>query len=188
MKSKTSLPKAVCAVVQKLGRTRFPVSPAPETVEEWQDATLVPSEIKFSTFSSECVGCRGCELACAYHREKENNPRFSRVHIVKNVLHWLEGKADRPFEVKVCRQCPGISPCMVACPVEGAITRDPKTGAVIINDELCIRCKKCVEACPFEAVWYEETADKILKCDLCGGEPKCMKWCPIGCLELEKVM
>jgi len=185
MKGGPSSKKVVCAVVQKLGRTRFPVS-SPRTPDKWEGYTLAPSETKFSKFASECVGCRVCELVCAYYREKENNPTFSRIHVASKVLDWLEGKADRPFEVEVCRQCPGVSPCMMACPVK-AITRDSNTGAVVVNDELCTRCKRCVDACPYGVIAYNEEADKILKCDLCGGKPKCVEWCPIGCLKLEKV-
>lgn len=186
MNNKSSSPKAIWAVISKRGRTRFPVSP-PEKVEEWQDVTLAPSKTKFSIFETECVGCRACELACAYYREKENNPMFSRIRVVSNVLEWLEGKADKPFEVNVCKQCPGIPPCMIACPIEGALIRDPETGAVVVNDELCIRCKKCAEACPYGTIWYNKESDEILKCDLCGGSPKCVEWCPLGCLKLERI-
>jgi Fe-S-cluster-containing dehydrogenase component len=77
---------------------------------------------------------------------------------------------------------------MLACPVEGALYRNLETGVVMVNFELCVRCKSCIEACPYDAIWYNEAADKILKCDTCGGKPKCVMWCPVECLKLERIL
>lgn len=187
MKTKTSSRKAIWVVSPVLGKTRFPVTPVPG-YEAWTNATLVPGDIKFSRFTTDCVKCRGCEIICAFYREKENNPTFSRIRIVAKDIEWIEGKTDKIVELKICRQCPGISECMLACPVEGAMYRHPETGAVVVNDELCIRCKKCVEVCPYDAIWYNKAADRILKCDVCGGKPKCVEWCPVECLKFERIV
>jgi Fe-S-cluster-containing hydrogenase component 2 len=65
-------------------------------------------------------------------------------------------------------------PCASACP-ENVITRDRYSGAVVINDG-CIGCGACQEVCPINAIqmWDE----KAVKCDLCGGAPKCVEACP----------
>jgi len=164
------------------------VTPVSGPEVEWANATPVPGEIEFPRFTTDCTACKGCELICSFFREGKNNPALSRIRIRLTDIEWIKGKADKIVEQKVCKQCPGIPMCMIACPVEGALYRDSETGAVVVNDELCIRCKKCVEACPFEAVWYNERADKILKCDLCGGEPKCVEWCPVECLKFERIL
>jgi Fe-S-cluster-containing hydrogenase component 2 len=39
-----------------------------------------------------------------------------------------------------------------------------------------------VEACPFEAVFLDPRAEKAMVCDLCGGAPQCVKWCPTAAL------
>lgn len=176
-------------VVQKLGKTRFPISP-PEPTEKWQGYTPAPSEVKFSKLISACCGCRVCEMACAFYLEGKNNPTFSRIRVTSKIREWLKNEADFPYEVNVCRQCPGDPPCMKACPV-GALQRDAESGAVIVNDELCVRCKSCVKACPYGAIWYNEDADKVLKCTLCSGRsggPICVEVCPIQCLTIKEVL
>ncbi|MDD2580117.1 MAG: 4Fe-4S dicluster domain-containing protein [Eubacteriales bacterium] len=47
-----------------------------------------------------------------------------------------------------CRRCLA-HPCSIVCPVK-AITIE-KSGAVI-NQDLCIKCGRCVEACPYHAI------------------------------------
>ncbi|HEX3010638.1 MAG TPA: 4Fe-4S binding protein, partial [Syntrophomonadaceae bacterium] len=51
-----------------------------------------------------------------------------------------------------------------------------------INDSKCIQCKMCVTACPFGNTHYDAGTGKILKCDLCGGDPSCAKFCPNGAI------
>jgi Fe-S-cluster-containing dehydrogenase component len=65
---------------------------------------------------------------------------------------------------------------MDTCPV-GAIKRDPKTAAVVVDKEMCNGCGLCVVACPFEYMHLDESLQKATKCDLCGGNPKCVQMC-----------
>ena len=64
---------------------------------------------------------------------------------------------------------------MKACAPD-AITRDPSSSAVIIDYGRCIQCGACVGACPFGAISLD-LEGKPVKCDLCGGNPKCVKDC-----------
>ena len=63
-----------------------------------------------------------------------------------------------------------------------AITRDD--GVVSINRDQCVSCMKCVEACPFGAMYAHEDCEQPIKCDMCGGEPECVRNCPLGALRL----
>ena len=45
-------------------------------------------------------------------------------------------------------------------------------------DAVCVGCKVCTIACPFGTVNYDKDSGKVIKCDLCGGEPKCAEVCP----------
>lgn len=122
----------------------------------------------------KCTGCRICELVCSLYRENEVNPSRSRIHIVK----WEEEGIDAPI---VCQQCEDPL-CEAACPTK-ATTRNPNTGAMVIDHNKCIGCRTCILACPFGGTAFDPVARKIIKCDLCGGDPKCVQFCPTNALE-----
>jgi Fe-S-cluster-containing hydrogenase component 2 len=116
-----------------------------------------------------CVGCRSCEAYCAYRHYGENNPSRALLRVVK----FENTCVDIPV---VCQHC-GNAPCIQVCPT-GAITRDPKTGAVVISQEACIQCRVCMTACPYSVIFADPKTGAITKCDLCGGDPMCVKVCP----------
>jgi Fe-S-cluster-containing hydrogenase component 2 len=64
---------------------------------------------------------------------------------------------------------------MDICPEE-ALTKSAETGAISVDEELCIRCESCVSACPFGAITIAPD-ESIIVCDLCGGDPTCVKYC-----------
>jgi len=77
-----------------------------------------------------------------------------------------------------CAQCEDY-PCVKACPVE-ALSIANKTGAVIVDAEKCIACGKCINACPGRIPHMHPNGKFILICDLCAGEPQCVKVCREG--------
>ncbi len=121
-----------------------------------------------------CSGCRTCELACSLFHEGECSPSLARRRIVDHdvVIH----------RSVVCAQCDD-PPCIEVCPVK-ANRRDPGTAAIITIDDLCIRCRACAEACPYDAIWFSP-AGKLLRCDLCSGDPQCVRFCATGALSYE---
>ncbi len=70
-------------------------------------------------------------------------------------------------------------PCVNSCPVE-ALSISKETGAVLVNKEKCIACGKCIEACPGRIPHMHPSAKHILICDLCSGDPQCVKVCQEG--------
>lgn len=66
---------------------------------------------------------------------------------------------------------------MHACPVE-AISKNATTGAMEVDEAVCVGCKVCTIACPFGTINYNPDSGKVIKCDLCGGDPKCAEACP----------
>ncbi|MEW6665851.1 MAG: 4Fe-4S dicluster domain-containing protein [Thermodesulfobacteriota bacterium] len=116
----------------------------------------------------KCDGCRECEVACSVRRSGLNDPALSSIRVASN--NKIEGFH---FPV-VCLQC-SDPPCMVVCPVE-AICRDEHS-RVMIRSAHCIGCGMCVAACPFGAMGFDDTLGRAFKCDLCGGEPECVRRC-----------
>ncbi|MDP6178469.1 MAG: 4Fe-4S dicluster domain-containing protein [Desulfatiglandales bacterium] len=116
----------------------------------------------------KCTGCKVCEMICSLHHEDEINPIKSRIHITS----WEEDGIDIPM---VCQQCED-PPCRAVCPTS-AIYLYSQTGAMLIDEEKCIGCRMCINACPFGAPIVLPETRKVVKCDLCSGEPQCVEFC-----------
>jgi Fe-S-cluster-containing hydrogenase component 2 len=67
------------------------------------------------------------------------------------------------------------------CPVN-ALTRTD--GVVRLDKEVCISCFKCIEACPFGAMFAHDDVDQPIKCDMCDGDPRCVRACPKNAIRL----
>jgi len=118
---------------------------------------------------NKCVGCRICENICSLTKEKCSNPKLSRIKVVKLERSGVD-------EPTFCRQCVD-PPCAKVCDVE-AIHRDQNEARVIIDEDKCIGCGKCLPVCPFSALTLHPDRRVAIKCDLCDGTPKCAAWCP----------
>ena len=126
----------------------------------------------------KCTGCRICELACSYVHENVFNPLKSRISIIS----WRREGIDIPM---VCQQC-DIPLCQDVCPT-GAISRDADTWAMVVDETKCIGCRMCIMACPFGGISLHPEKHVVIKCDLCEGDPACVKYCPIGAIKYERL-
>jgi Fe-S-cluster-containing hydrogenase component 2 len=70
------------------------------------------------------------------------------------------------------------APCMVGCPV-GAISRNDEENRVEVDYDVCIGCRTCVSVCPFGAMNFNTIDRKVVKCDLCDGDPQCVRFCDV---------
>lgn len=122
----------------------------------------------------KCTGCRLCELVCSVKHEGVSNPARSRITVAK----WEMEGITMPM---VCRQCQP-APCITACPTN-CRSWDEQLGRVVTDYDRCIQCKTCVAVCPFGAVAFDPVAEKVIHCDLCGGEPACVKFCDVKALQ-----
>ena len=122
----------------------------------------------------DCMGCHACEVACKQEHGLGVGPRLVRV---------LEKSPD--YVPVYCHHC-SKAPCKEACPAE-AISRNEQ-GIVLIDNDLCIGCRECLDACPFGAMQFEDHLEIAVKCDLCvqrlaeNKPPACMSVCPTACI------
>jgi len=120
-----------------------------------------------------CTGCLSCEAVCALHRAGDQDRRASAIRVELDIF----GGANGP---SCCRQC-DEAPCVIACPA-GAIVRNTKTGAWETDAGACLRCGVCIEACPYDALFWWSESRGPARCDLCGGLPACVEACRFGAI------
>ncbi|MFQ6014974.1 MAG: 4Fe-4S dicluster domain-containing protein [Anaerolineae bacterium] len=119
-----------------------------------------------------CTECESCSLICSIEKTGLTNPKLARVRVVKR---W-----PQPPQLQICRQidCQG-TPCVEACPTEGLYVSGRE---VVLKEEECTGCLVCVEACPYQAIWFDQERSVPYKCDLCGGAPRCIEYCFVDAL------
>ena len=122
-----------------------------------------------------CTGCELCALACSHRLLGGYNPHRAVIR----VTHFGENLYHFPV---VCNQCENAY-CANVCPA-GAIHRNEETGALEIDREKCVGCDLCRRYCPIDMAGVDPDLKKSVKCDLCGGDPLCVKACPTGALEV----
>lgn len=132
-----------------------------------------PKAKSLLVFRKNCTGCNSCAYACSIYHEGYVRPAVARIYVRR-----VKGIVDIP---NICWHC-ADSPCVEACPVtpEKAIYKDKESNVIKYKDEkLCLgsKCNKCVEACPPHYLRVHPETDKPMFCDLCGGDPECVKAC-----------
>ena len=127
--------------------------------------------------ASLCDGCRTCETVCALVHGGASDPEVSRILVTADFL-------DVDFSPLTCLQCSDPL-CLEACPVS-AIAVDEATVARVVVESECIACSACVDACGAQfdppRIRLHPRTQIALKCDLCAGDPQCVRFCPTGAL------
>jgi Fe-S-cluster-containing dehydrogenase component len=69
-----------------------------------------------------------------------------------------------------------------------ALSPSEGTGAVLVDREKCIGCGECIDACPGKIPHIHPAENYALICDLCGGDPECVKVCREGGWDVLKIV
>ena len=131
---------------------------------------------------TRCIGCHACTTACK--AENEVPLGVTRTY-VKSADVGPFPQVRRVFQVTRCNQCAN-APCTVACPTR-AMFRRPD-GIVDFDKSICIGCKACMAACPYDAIFINPQDHSAEKCNMCahrleiGLEPACVSVCPTGAI------
>jgi anaerobic dimethyl sulfoxide reductase subunit B len=149
------------------------------------------TQFGFFIDQSRCIGCNTCTVACLqWHDIQPGSVRWLRVY------QWEKGTFPntRLHILPVpCFHCENPV-CLKACS-NGAIYKEEKYGAVLVNREKCTGTRKCWKACPYGAPQFEgdEPGRKMSKCNMCfdrleqGGKPICVISCSMRALEFGPV-
>lgn len=123
---------------------------------------------------SKCYGCMSCVAACA----SENNVPIGVFRTW--VERFVKNDGINFFLPKICNHCDNPT-CVAACPVKATYKRDD--GLVLIDDEKCIGCGACIQACPYGARFLNPVKGVADKCTYCAHRipeklPACVEACP----------
>ena len=119
-----------------------------------------------------CDGCNDCMTACAQAKAQSDDFVHSRIQIVPS---------ESGFELAMCRQC-GDPECVLHCPA-AALSKGATSGVVAWDGSKCVNCLLCTVGCTYGGIVYDAPAGQVIKCDLCDGDPACVKACSHGALK-----
>ena len=136
------------------------------------------SNYGFLIDQSKCIGCHACSTAC----KSENQVPLGVYRTwVKYTETGTYPDVRRRFQVTRCNHCAN-PPCVRICPVSAMYQRSD--GIVEFDPSICIGCKSCMQACPYDSIYLDPETNTAAKCHFCahrlevGLEPACVVVCP----------
>ena len=128
-----------------------------------------------------CINCKACEVACKQENDVQLGADKQRIWV--GVVEGGSSLTDMfmNFYPSQCNHCID-APCVDVCPT-GA-SHFEKGGIVKVDADMCIVCKGCMEACPYDARFVDDTKQAVDKCTFCDhrteefGTTACQATCP----------
>jgi protein NrfC len=127
-----------------------------------------------------CINCQACEVACKQENGVQLGADKQRIW-VGMVEGTVFGKPFANIYPSQCNHCLE-APCVSVCPTNAS--HYGEGGIVKVNPKQCILCKGCMEACPYDARFVDDTRVVIDKCTFCEhriaetGTTACQATCP----------
>lgn len=128
---------------------------------------------------TRCIDCRACLAACSVENQVPNN--HTRIWVKDTGVQGEFPNLKRTFIPYNCMHCEN-PPCVEVC-ASKATFKDPVSGLVLVDQEACIGCGFCVEACPYDVRYLDEKRGVVDKCNACeqrldiGQQPACVATC-----------
>ena len=143
--------------------------------------------------TTKCTGCKTCHVTCKDDNDLPLGVKWRRVYEYAGG-NWSKN-ADGSFKNSVfsyytsigCNHC-SHPVCVKACPT-GACHKRQKDGLVHIDQSVCIGCRSCERACPYDAPQFDSNRGVMTKCDGCydriaeGRKPACVESCTMRALD-----
>jgi formate dehydrogenase iron-sulfur subunit len=145
-------------------------------------------QYRFHFNMAQCIGCKCCVVAC---NEQNGNPAELNWRRVGELEGGVYPDAQRWHMSMGCNHCLEPS-CLIGCPVE-AYSKDPATGIVDHNPDICIGCQYCTWNCSYGVPQYNPARGVVGKCDMCHTRleqdmaPACVSACPAEAISIEIV-
>jgi tetrathionate reductase subunit B len=134
--------------------------------------------------NDRCIGCDACYVSCKTDWEVPPVKEAYRTKVFNVEDINNQGKPTINFLPVLCNHCDN-PPCVHVCPT-GASFKRSDDGIVLVDPKMCIGCKACMIACPYDARYYDEQKQTVDKCTFClprlstGLEPACVNTCVGG--------
>jgi Fe-S-cluster-containing dehydrogenase component/formate-dependent nitrite reductase membrane component NrfD len=142
------------------------------------------TRLGFLLDSDSCIGCHACTVAC---KSEHDVPLGVNRTWVKYIETGSFPNVSRHFSVMRCNHCDD-APCIAICPTNALFRAS--NGVVDFDDRICIGCKGCMNACPYDAIYINPATNTANKCNFCnhriatGLEPSCVIVCPTHAIKV----
>lgn len=145
--------------------------------------------LRIKALPEVCIGCGLCRIWCKVeHSPTKSIQKAFKEHAPDTLACVdLEERGPHSFAAQ-CRHCDEPI-CAYSC-ITGAMSKDPDTGLVTVDENRCIGCWTCILMCPNGSVKRDErSSPRAIKCEQCRerGFPSCVEHCPNDALVLEEV-
>ena len=143
---------------------------------------------------SKCNGCYNCQIACKDEHVGNDwtpiakpQPDIGQFWMkVTDIVQGTVPKVRVRYMHDICQQC-DEAPCIPACKSKAIYKRDD--GIVIIDPQKCTGNRNCLDACPYDVIYFNTDLNISQKCTFCAHlldkdwkEPRCVDACPTEAL------
>ena len=110
-----------------------------------------------------CIDCKACEVACKEENGVQLGADKQRIWVTQSEKS-IFGEPFVAYHPSQCNHCID-APCVTVCPTGSSYFAEG--GLVLTDKDKCILCKGCMEACPYDARFVDDTRVAVDKCTFC---------------------